>query len=84
MSEASRWKWLHMSVTPSLIASHRINFAHRSTKDPFVLPRKHERQQADGAKVAMSKGSQSDFLTFLNAMQSYDQSRRRGAGGSFR
>jgi len=55
-----------------------------STKDPFVLPRKHQRQQADGAKVAISKGSQSDYLTFLNALQSYDQSRRRGAGGSFR
>uniref|UniRef100_A0A7S2RFL4 Helicase-associated domain-containing protein n=1 Tax=Eucampia antarctica TaxID=49252 RepID=A0A7S2RFL4_9STRA len=54
-----------------------------SYKSPFILPPKSMRQTADQIKVAISEGSESDQITILNVLKTYDNFSRRNKGSGF-
>jgi Helicase associated domain (HA2)/Oligonucleotide/oligosaccharide-binding (OB)-fold len=54
-----------------------------SYKSPFTLPRIAERQAADGAKVELSKDSESDQITVHNALEALEKLNRDSAVEAF-
>lgn len=54
-----------------------------SYKSPFVLPPTSMRRAADNAKVQLSRGSESDQVTVLNALVERDQLSRRSQGAFY-
>lgn len=54
-----------------------------SYKSPFVLPPTSMRKAADAAKVQLSRGSESDQVTVLNALVERDRLMKRSGSGAF-